>query len=163
MFDPASIQHCDFCKAGLVTRHYEPVLFRQWSDKGYIFCRAEIPLGVCIGAAHNIGTKTQRQSLKTPFGTNTKSFRLGRQARSIERAPDSGGPGPIISLDLRVPNGAICNSSCTPPWDPIVRVKTPWRRSSRLHAVVGRAFQAKSEEDRRRERQQRCFGRTGPR
>ena len=54
MFDPASIQHCDFCKDGLVTKHYEPVLFRQWSDKGYIFCRAEIPLGVCnrCGSQH---------------------------------------------------------------------------------------------------------------
>jgi hypothetical protein len=54
MFDPASIQRCDFCKTGRVTRHYKPVSFRQWSDKGYIFCRAEIPLGVCnqCGSQH---------------------------------------------------------------------------------------------------------------
>jgi hypothetical protein len=54
MFDPVSIQHCDFCKVGRVTRNYQAVSFRQWSDKGYIFCRAEIPLGVCnrCGSQH---------------------------------------------------------------------------------------------------------------
>jgi hypothetical protein len=54
MFDPASIQRCDFCKTGRVTKYYTPVSFRQWSDKGYILCQAEIPLGVCnrCGSSH---------------------------------------------------------------------------------------------------------------
>ena len=54
MFDPASIPRCDFCKTGRVTTHYKPVSFRQRSDKGYIFCRVEIPLGICnrCGSQH---------------------------------------------------------------------------------------------------------------
>src|SRR5262245_27727206 len=47
MFDPESIQRCDFCKTGRVTVHYELVSFRQLTNKGYISCQAEIPLGVC--------------------------------------------------------------------------------------------------------------------
>jgi hypothetical protein len=38
---------CDFCKRGHVTGRNEGISFRQWTDKGYVFCRAEIPLGVC--------------------------------------------------------------------------------------------------------------------
>ena len=49
MFDPTAIRRCDFCKIGRVTKRYEPVLFRQWSDKGYIFCRVEVPVGICNG------------------------------------------------------------------------------------------------------------------
>jgi hypothetical protein len=49
MFDPGSIQRCDFCQTGQVTKRYELISFRQWSDKGYIFCRAEVPMGVCNG------------------------------------------------------------------------------------------------------------------
>ena len=32
----------------------EGISFRQWTDKGYVFCRAEIPIGVCdcCGAKH---------------------------------------------------------------------------------------------------------------
>jgi hypothetical protein len=54
MFDPASIQRCDFCKTGRVTTHYTPISFRQRSDKGYILCQAEIPIGVCnrCGSQH---------------------------------------------------------------------------------------------------------------
>ena len=39
---------------GHVTGRNEGISFRQWTDKGYVFCRAEIPLGVCdcCGARH---------------------------------------------------------------------------------------------------------------
>jgi len=54
MFDPALIQRCDFCENGRVTRHNKSVSFRQWSDKGYIVCQAEVPVGVCnrCGSRH---------------------------------------------------------------------------------------------------------------
>jgi hypothetical protein len=54
MFDPASIQRCDFCETGQVTRRYKLVSFRQWSDKGYIFCEADVSVGICnrCGAQH---------------------------------------------------------------------------------------------------------------
>jgi hypothetical protein len=47
-------ERCDFCKTGRVTRHSKPMSFRQWSDRGYIFCEAEVPVGVCnqCGSAH---------------------------------------------------------------------------------------------------------------
>ena len=39
---------------GHVTGRNEGISFRQWTDKGYVFCRAEIPIGVCdcCGAKH---------------------------------------------------------------------------------------------------------------
>jgi hypothetical protein len=54
MFDPASIQRRDFCKTGRVTMHYKLISFRQWSERGDIFCEAEIPLGICnrCGSQH---------------------------------------------------------------------------------------------------------------
>jgi hypothetical protein len=39
------VQRCDFCKRGHVTGRNEGISFRQWTDKGYVFWRAEIPLG----------------------------------------------------------------------------------------------------------------------
>ena len=45
---------CDFCKIGKVARQQQQVAFRQWTDKGYVFCRAEIPIGICdrCGSRH---------------------------------------------------------------------------------------------------------------
>ena len=52
--DADDVQRCDFCKHGHVTGRNEGISFRQWTDKGYVFCRAEIPIGVCdrCGAKH---------------------------------------------------------------------------------------------------------------
>lgn len=47
MSQPDDAQRCDFCKRGHVTRHNQQLAFRQWTDKGYVFCRAEIPIGIC--------------------------------------------------------------------------------------------------------------------
>jgi hypothetical protein len=47
MSDNEDQQHCDFCKHGRVIRRDERVDFRQWTDKGYVSCRATIPLGIC--------------------------------------------------------------------------------------------------------------------
>ena len=47
MSDAHDVQLCDFCKRGSVTRRNQPISFRQWTDKGYVFSRAEIPIGVC--------------------------------------------------------------------------------------------------------------------
>ena len=54
MSDVHDVQCCDFCKRGRVIRRNQQISFRQWTDKGYIFCRAEIPIGVCerSGARH---------------------------------------------------------------------------------------------------------------
>ena len=46
MFDPDNLLRCDFCN-GTVTKHIEQIKFRQLTDRGYIFCRAEVPIGIC--------------------------------------------------------------------------------------------------------------------
>jgi hypothetical protein len=54
MSDPNDAQVCDFCKHGHVAKRNQQVTFRQWTDKGYVFCRATIPIGVCdrCGSRH---------------------------------------------------------------------------------------------------------------
>jgi len=54
MSDAHHVERCDFCKRGRVARRNQTISFRQWTDKGYVFCRAEIPIGVCdrCGAKH---------------------------------------------------------------------------------------------------------------
>jgi hypothetical protein len=47
MSDAPDVQRCDFWKRGRVTRRNQRITFRQSTDKGYVFCRAEIPIGVC--------------------------------------------------------------------------------------------------------------------
>ena len=41
MSDADDVQRCDFCKHGHVTGRNEGISFRQWTDKGYVFCRAD--------------------------------------------------------------------------------------------------------------------------
>jgi len=54
MSDPSDTQVCDFCKVGHVAKRTEQVAFRQWTDKGYVLCRATIPFGACdrCGSRH---------------------------------------------------------------------------------------------------------------
>jgi hypothetical protein len=45
---------CDFCKKGPVVWRLEEMAFRQSSDKGYVRCRVELPVGTC----DNCGSKS---------------------------------------------------------------------------------------------------------
>jgi hypothetical protein len=47
MSDSSDLQRCDFCKIGHVTRQMQQIAFHQWTDKGYVFCHATIPIGIC--------------------------------------------------------------------------------------------------------------------
>ena len=38
---------CYFCKRGKFTKRTEEIAFHQWTDKGYVFCRVNVVLGVC--------------------------------------------------------------------------------------------------------------------
>lgn len=40
-------QNCDICKIGNVSRVLQSIAFRQWTDKGYVSCRARVPMDVC--------------------------------------------------------------------------------------------------------------------
>jgi hypothetical protein len=42
-------QPCDVCKSGHVSWRDRRFEFRKWTDRGYVFCRVTIPLGVCDG------------------------------------------------------------------------------------------------------------------
>jgi hypothetical protein len=47
MSKPNDPQRCDSCKIGFVVSDNQQIAFHQWTDKGYVFCRAMIPVGVC--------------------------------------------------------------------------------------------------------------------
>jgi len=47
MDDPSDPERCDFCKIGRVVRRNQRIAFHQWTDKGYVFCSASIPVGIC--------------------------------------------------------------------------------------------------------------------
>jgi hypothetical protein len=38
---------CYFCKRGQLVKSSRQIAFHQWTDKGYVFCRVEVPVGVC--------------------------------------------------------------------------------------------------------------------
>jgi hypothetical protein len=38
---------CHFCKSGHISQRMREIAFRQWSDKGYVHCRASVMMGVC--------------------------------------------------------------------------------------------------------------------
>jgi hypothetical protein len=38
---------CDFCHQKQVIWKTEVMAFRQWSDKDYVHCRVELPVGTC--------------------------------------------------------------------------------------------------------------------
>jgi hypothetical protein len=49
MSDLGHAPQCDFCKQGRVVTRKQKVAFRQRTDRGYIHCEAEIPIGLCNG------------------------------------------------------------------------------------------------------------------
>jgi hypothetical protein len=45
---------CYFCNKGKFVTGIEEIAFHQWTDKGYVFCRVTLSLGVCdhCGSRH---------------------------------------------------------------------------------------------------------------
>ena len=41
------VEICDFCKVGRLIERTQLIAFHQWTDKGYVFCRATVLIGVC--------------------------------------------------------------------------------------------------------------------
>jgi hypothetical protein len=54
MSDLDDLQQCDFCKKGRVITRKQQLAFRQRTDRGYVHCRAEVPIGLCdrCGSKH---------------------------------------------------------------------------------------------------------------
>jgi len=44
---PEDLEHCEVCKVGRIVKTDQAFSFRQWTDKGYMVCRATIPMGIC--------------------------------------------------------------------------------------------------------------------
>jgi hypothetical protein len=40
-------RRCTFCKAGKTLRSDQTIAFRHFTDKGYIYCRATVPVDIC--------------------------------------------------------------------------------------------------------------------
>ena len=38
---------CPLCKKGHFIKRAEEIAWHQWTDKGYVFCRVSVTLGVC--------------------------------------------------------------------------------------------------------------------
>ncbi len=38
---------CYFCKKGRFLKQTEGIAFHQWTNKGYVYCRVEVPMRVC--------------------------------------------------------------------------------------------------------------------
>jgi hypothetical protein len=49
---------CSFCSAERVFTRMEWLEFRQWTDRGYVFCKVRIPIGTCDGC----GAKTWNEA-----------------------------------------------------------------------------------------------------
>jgi hypothetical protein len=47
MSEPQDEETCLFCKKGHLRKTAQEIAFHQWTDKGYIFCRVTVPLGIC--------------------------------------------------------------------------------------------------------------------
>jgi hypothetical protein len=47
MSEPHSAETCPFCKKGHFRIGPEEIAFHQWTDKGYVFCRLTVTLGIC--------------------------------------------------------------------------------------------------------------------
>lgn len=41
------MEQCEFCKASELIERTQLIAFHQWTDKGYVFCRATVLIGVC--------------------------------------------------------------------------------------------------------------------
>ena len=38
---------CEICRRGRVFIRTEAISFQQWTDKGYVYCQATIPMAIC--------------------------------------------------------------------------------------------------------------------
>jgi hypothetical protein len=47
MSNSENSETCHFCKKGKFIRRNEEIAFQQWTDKGYVYCRVGVSLGIC--------------------------------------------------------------------------------------------------------------------
>ena len=47
MSEPQNGETCPFCKKGRFSKRAQQLAFHQWTDKGYVFIRLALTIGVC--------------------------------------------------------------------------------------------------------------------
>jgi hypothetical protein len=47
MPDQSERENCILCKRGRVIERRQEIAFRQWTNKGYVYCRVTIPMRIC--------------------------------------------------------------------------------------------------------------------
>ena len=47
MSDSTDTDLCDFCKVGRLVTRDEEIAFHQLTNRGYIYCRVTVPMGIC--------------------------------------------------------------------------------------------------------------------
>ena len=58
---------CEFCKRGHLIKRTEEISFQQWSDKGYVFCSATIPTGICDHCGFKVWEDAAESILEQTF------------------------------------------------------------------------------------------------
>jgi hypothetical protein len=58
---------CDFCQQGQLVKQMKEVPFRQLSDKGYVHCRATLPISVCDNCRFQSMDKEAEKILDATF------------------------------------------------------------------------------------------------
>jgi hypothetical protein len=47
VLDEQILDRCDFCARGLKIRRNQDLAFQQWTDRGFVSCRVNIPMSTC--------------------------------------------------------------------------------------------------------------------
>ena len=61
MADNQNGELCYFCERGHFRERTQEIAFRQWTNKGYVFCRVSVTLGVC----DNCGSRNWNEEIET--------------------------------------------------------------------------------------------------
>lgn len=80
---------CDFCRNKQVIWRTEVMDFRQSSDKGYVRCRAELPVGTCRSCGAKSMEFGSDEILDAAFLEHIASFPSARRPRYLTRRNSS--------------------------------------------------------------------------
>jgi CRP/FNR family transcriptional regulator, cyclic AMP receptor protein len=112
-----NLEVCYFCKKGKFVTHTETIAFHQWTDKGYVFCRARVPLRICDHCGLRdwneetealIEEAVRREYDKVPLPESVENDATIFHGRPLLRARAEGASGGLA------PGGPCASSEMTP-------------------------------------------------
>lgn len=128
MSAPDDAQQCDFCKRGRVITRKHQLAFRQWTERGYVHCRAEVPIGLCDRCGSKHWNKeaeaiveevvTKSCCVETPFRPTATLTRSGNDGSSrfptiFEAGPARAGFAPVNGMTARAELTRGCHTAGT--------------------------------------------------